>query len=74
MKLKTELLTFIISLGLLISYPALADESVVNKQQYLDSVHKKVYSELLLWNARAGSSCEVVITQDKARQHLKQLY
>jgi len=65
MQLKVELFSLIISLALLISHPVLADESVVSEQQYLDSIYKKIYSELRLWKAQKGSSCEVVITQDR---------
>ena len=48
-----------------ISTYALAGSHSVNKQAYLDSIYKKVYSELYLWEAQKGTSCEVVITQDR---------
>ena len=57
-KMPILLLLFVSTCVLAVSHP-------VNKQAYLDSIYKKIYSELRLWKAQKGSSCEVVITQDR---------
>jgi len=62
-----------IMLLLFISICASADSDSVNKKAYLDSIYKKVYSELKLWKAKKGSSCEVVITQDRQGNILNSL-
>ena len=54
-----------LSILLLISTLNFAEGVVNNKQVYLDSIYKKIYSELRLWKAKAGSSCEIEITQDR---------
>jgi len=55
----------ILLVSLFISTISLSEENIINKQAYLDNIYKKIYSELKLWKAKAGSSCEIEITQDR---------
>jgi hypothetical protein len=71
MKLKTLLLTSLISLGLAISYPALADELTQAKEDHLNKVYEKFRSEWRIVKAKDGWTCEVYILQDRDGNVLK---
>ena len=70
MKLKI-LSTLLISLGIAISYPALADESTQAKKDHLNKVYEKFRSEWRIPKAKDGWTCEVYILQDRDGNVLK---
>jgi len=71
MKLKILLPTLLISIGLAVSFPVLADESTQVKKDYLKQVYKKLYSEWRIIKAKDGWTCEVYILQDRDGNVLK---
>jgi len=71
MKLKTLLLTSLISLGLAVSYPVLADEPTQARKDHLKKVSKKFSSEWRILKAKSGWTCEVYIFQDRDGNVLK---
>jgi len=71
MKLKTLLLSSLISLGLAISYPTLSNELTQAKKDYLNKVSEKFKSQWRIPKAKDGWTCEVYILQDRDGNVLK---
>jgi len=71
MKLKTLIITSLISLGLAISYPALSNESTQAKKDHLNKVYAKFKSQWRIPKAKDGWTCEVYILQDRDGNVLK---